>query len=159
MGEVTRQVTASTTLYIHPSPTKWRQVFSLHNSQNFGILYLKREKLTLSSEDSWSANPGLLWFLVFIFQVFKVIKILNIQLTNSWNIINWRCLWGDPIVLQFVFLRQKAKWFGPNWGLPARAIRRVGMLQAIPIAIVSQPQPCNNPLFNTCSRWQPLWRS
>ena len=43
--------------------------------------------------------------------------------------ISWRRLWeGRFVVLQFVFLRKKAKWFEPDQELPARAIRRVGML-------------------------------
>ena len=67
-------------------------IFSKHNSQNSKILNLEREKLTLSSEDSWSAHPGLLWFLVFIFKVFKITKIRNIQPTDSWNIINYYLL-------------------------------------------------------------------
>ena len=63
--------------------------FGKHNSENSKNSIKDREKLTLSSEDLRPTNPGLLWFIVFIFQVFKITKIWSIQPIDSWNIISW----------------------------------------------------------------------
>ena len=65
--------------------------FGKHNSENSKSSIKDREKLTLSSEDLQLANPGLLWFIVFIFWVFKITKIQSIQPTDSWNIIRVNC--------------------------------------------------------------------
>ena len=46
---------------------------------------------------------------------------------------------GRAVHLQFVFLRQRVEWFEPSHGLLAQDIKRVGMLQAIPNATISQP--------------------
>ena len=48
---------------------------------------------------------------------------------------------GRAVRLQFVFLRQRVEWFKLGQGLPAQAIKRVGMLQAIPNVTVSQSVP------------------
>ena len=58
----------------------------------------------------------------------------------------WFCVasvgavYGEAVCLQFVFLWQRVEWFELGQGLPAQAIKRVGMLQAIANVTVNHPQ-------------------
>ena len=100
---------------------------SLQTSQKFGFSYFGIKKLTLPSEGLWPVNTGLLWSFV-SFSGPQVHQ--NLYHPTYWFFENYQLApsVGSWRLFNDLSYDKKFSWFGLDQGLPAQAIKKVGML-------------------------------